>query len=219
MKRILLLLTLLLATSSLGWAGACSSSTLDIYMASGFSCSVGDKVFSNFTYVSSASGGAAAVPASGVAVTPVMSGFGSDIGLLFSAAWIVGSNQTQDSLLTYTVTCSGCSITDLMLVMVGGSTPNGTGGVAETATGPGGLTVGLNTFTDPFKPSDSKTFAGVGFLNLSKDIGLSGGTSGAAHISGVYNLFSETAVPEPASMLLFGTGLLALGGYIRRRQR
>src|SRR5690242_2986700 len=108
MKKALVLLTLLLAASSFGWAGSCGIGTLADYTASGFSCSIGDKTFSNFVYVSSASGGAIAPPASGVAVAPVTSGFGSEIGLLFSAAWLVGSGQIQDSLLSYTVTCNKC---------------------------------------------------------------------------------------------------------------
>jgi hypothetical protein len=52
-------------------------------------------------------------------------------------------------------------------------------------------------------------------IHVSKDIGVNGSAEGLATISGVTNNFSE--VPEPATMLLLGSGLVGLAGFARRR--
>lgn len=206
-RRTLLLTTIFLCIGCTAWAGTCAIGTLAIYDTAGFSCTLDGFTFSNFSYSASASGGASAPDAAGVAVTPIT---GTETGLQFNAAWIVGSGQTEDAAIGYTVTCPSC-ITDLVLTMTGAATGTGIGGVAEQA---GALpSLGVSTGGPS---SASETFAPVSSLSVTKDIGVSGGANGTAHISVVDNLFSRTAIPEP-SLLLVCTGLLGLIPLARRR--
>jgi len=227
MKKTLMLVALLLAASSFGWAGACSQSTLATYDASGFSCTIDDKTFSNFGYSGAASGGATAIPDSGVNVIPCpgSSPFCSDIptgeeGFVFTAGWSVISNQTQDSAITYTVTSSAAIIDALLLYAGFGVTGTGIVSVAETLS----PNVGSLFLSDPPGTPSSTiiTFPKVTSLTVTKDVALAGHTGGTAAVSVVANGWSQTTapkVPEPASISLFGSGLLALVGYLRRRQR
>ncbi len=219
MKKTLLLITFVFGLGSSAWASTCASGTLAVYDVPGFTCSLGDITFSNFMYTSSAFGGALAPPDSGVAVTPVTSGFGTDTGLLFTSGWLVASGETIDSSITYDVsTTNPGGITDLDLVTAGGAANGGLASVAEISVAPS-----ESLFTEfgagPGIPSDSVTFPPVMSLDLTKDIGVTGGTSGAAHLSDVYNLFSEgtsTMTPEP-SLVILCAGLIGLVPLARRK--
>src|SRR5271168_2255047 len=123
MKRILLLMTLVVGASCSVWAdtacplGGSPTADLATYIAGGFSCSVGDLTFSNFGYIPTpAVGGAIAPSAAEIGVTPI---FGTEMGLEFTADWAVGPGQSEDSPITYTVTCDGCSIDDVVLSSTG----------------------------------------------------------------------------------------------------
>src|SRR5260370_39318991 len=210
-------LTLASQTAS---AGAGGSGTLAAYTASGFSCTIDDKSFSGFSYFSSATGGATQIAASGVSVTPevlVVNGV-TEIGFLFSAPWTATSGQGTDSLIGYTVTSLGTPIVDTILQMDGaGFTGTGIADVAENLTN----RVNLFVFTDTQGTvlTQTATFAGVQSVTIDfKDVLASGGTSGTAAVSGVFNLFSQSPVPEPGSMRLMGTALVPFVGMLRRRK-
>jgi len=214
MKKTLLLISFVFGLGSSAWAipiSPCASGTLADYDVSGFSCTIGDLTFSDFSYIPSASGGALAPDASGVSVTPITTG---EIGLEFNAAWLVIDGQTIDAPITYDVTSTSADISDLTLEMVGTATAPGAASVAETASN------GENLGVTPSDFMQTKTFSPVDALTLRKDIGVSGGAlgdGGSAHISYVYNLFSETStVPEPSMLLLCG-GLLAFLPIARRK--
>src|ERR1039457_5330750 len=101
MKKLSLLTCVLLGTSMLAVASPCPIATYDNYLGSGFSCTIDDKTFSNFSYSPSASGGAALIPPSGVAVVPVTTL--NNPGFLFTGGFGLISNQTQDELFGFTV--------------------------------------------------------------------------------------------------------------------
>jgi hypothetical protein len=219
MRRTLLVVTLLLATSSMGWGGTCTGGLMSAYLTSGFSCTIDDKLFSNFSY----SNVGTAPDASVVMVTPQT---GTEEGFQFQGAWAAGPTQSGDSLIGFTVSiASGTNlITDAVLSMSGVATSGGgTASVAENLSNGASLFVfsggGLSQL------ADSATFAGVSTLDVHyKDVEVAG-NGGFAAISAVVNAFSQdgghsgSTVPEPGSMMLLGSGLLTLAGYVRRGRR
>lgn len=208
-----------------------NGSSLSTFLASGYSCQIGDKIFSNFTYVSSAFGGALAVPAAGVTVAtlgPAGSGAGvssADIGLRFNAGWNALAGQTSDSDIGFTVTVLGgaVNIEDFGLAQVSGVTPNGSASVVENGCGPAPCTPAeLAVMTFDYGGSNTQRVADTmfsprGSVEVSKDISVTGGTKGAAHLSLVSDTFSQ--IPEPMTVGFIGGGLALLGVARLRRRR
>jgi hypothetical protein len=216
MKKTLLMLSLLVCLSSVVEAAPCSGGTLADYTATGFTCTLNDLTFNNFSYLSSAFGGAVAPGASGVAVNPEILG-GSE-GLLFSSGWLAGPSQIDDSLITYSATCNGCLIHNLFLIMGGGASKTGLASVSETSTS---VTPNVSLITGGTQLTDMTTFTTrVGSITLTKDVGVSGGTDGFANISAVSNLFSTvtTLTPEP-QLILLCLGLLGMIHVAQRKSR
>ena len=212
-KKVSLIIALALVIPCAGWASACGTATLAAYDAPGFSCSIGPLLFSNFSYSSSASGGGFAPPDSGINVQPVT--LAGESGLQFSGGFLASSNQTADGVIGYGVTCQGCSLTDWLLMMVAGATGTGSASVVEVASNGQSLFTFVGGGTTIL--SDSGAFTGGSTAVVTKDVGVSGGTAGAAHLSVVDNLWSTSAVPEPGTLAAFGAGVLGLAITIRRK--
>ncbi len=221
MKTVALSLLLVLACGMSAFASDCIVTSYDNYLGSGFSCGLEDKTASNFSY---STAGTNQMPASGITVTPITTPLNP--GFLFNAPWGVQGSQTQDSLIGFTVTANGNLINDLSLWMFGGNTlGNGLVTVSETycagdtfADGcANGISGTLSTYLGGglSKLYDSVTFNPVQVVDVKKGIELLGGGNGSfAVLSGVQNQFSE--VPEPGSLMLFGSGIAGLAGILRR---
>jgi len=209
MKKLFLLIPVVLAVSSSAWAAACTPDALSVYEGAGFSCSIGNLVFSDFT-------------STGIDTsTNVTDVTGSEAGLDFGVDLSAIGPGNQGASIDYLVTCDMCTIDDWALATGGaGSAGEGAVSVVEFST-PGVL----NQFTQ----GPTNTTTGTGFamfspadsaLSITNSIALGGGTAGTVTTLGsVTNLFSLTSTastPEPSSLMLC-VGLLALLPFARRR--
>lgn len=229
MKKYAIFCSLILAMCSVAFSdpipSACAPGTLSAYESLGAAgCAVGNLVFSNFAFGASAAGSGAILPVdTGISVTPVSST--NNAGFIFDAALSPGSNQSQDVTIDYIVrVMSGTSgITDSALSVEahGSASADMTeclGGLLPACSG--GTTVGLTANANNLAVFN--TFGAVNMVGAGLDISAVNGA-----ISGEQVQFSTgpddggggSLAPEPASLALFGTGVLALGLLLRKRLR
>lgn len=223
MKRVALCLSVVLVCGLSAFASDCIVTSYDNYLGPGFSCGLNDLTANNFSY---STAGTNQMPASSITVNPVTTS--NNPGFLFNAPWSAVGNQTQSSLIGFTATDnSGYLINDLSLYMFGGvAVGNGLVAVTETycagdtfANGCQGGTLGtLSTYLGGglTKLYDSVSFGNaVNIVDVVKSVELiGGGNQSFALLGGVQNNFSE--VPEPGSLVLFGSGIAGLAGVLRR---
>jgi hypothetical protein len=183
-------------------AAPCGSTTLDVWLVSGFSCTVGNETFSNFSY---SPDGFTNVPASSVGVGPAFTTAGPGVG--FNAFWNNTGTTSADALIAFTVTAPATTpITDFHLLLAGV-----VGSVLDVASLSNGVTVSSSNNLE-----HAATFAPVTSLLVIDDIGVNPGGS----ITAVEKQFSQ--VPGP----IVGAGLpglvMACGALLalaRRRRR
>jgi PEP-CTERM motif len=239
LKSLALAVSAVLLSSTGAWAGACTSSTLDTYETAGFSCSIGDVTFDNFTFSATAG-----TPHSGslingndsINVTPQSTG--GQIGLSFSNLGLKVSpnDDSFNVIIQFRATDAGGAF-DGWNVRI-----DDAGATATTyaigAFGVVGLSDGVCAENDsalahcgPFSGNTlsgaldtaSGSFADTTTLDLQSE-GVAGaiGTSGDLAVLNAYTVLlstesNTTSVPEPASLTLFGAGLAAL--WMRRRRK
>ena len=203
-----LITTSFLGAPDMAAAAPCGTTTLDNWLVSGFSCTVGDKTFSGFTYEPdgfNGTNGHSNVPASSVGVGPSFLTAGPGIG--FNAFWNNTGTTSADAVLTFTVTAPATTpIVDFHLLL---------DGVVGSVLDVGSLSNGV-TVSSSDNLEHAATFAPVTSLLVIDDIGVNpGGT-----ISSVEKAFSQ--VPGPIAgaglpgLILAGAGLL---GWWRRRKK
>jgi len=188
---------------------------------------MGDKEFSEFVLSAESTGGALPPNADSVYLQGGQDTTSGDYGLRFLLLLNVASNQSITADLSFKVSIlpgyDQYFIDDASMILTNASaTGTGAVNVAETildAPPPAGnLLASLHC---------SKVY-GDGGVNLQdyaefdlskaiwvgKEISLVGGTSGTAHMSEFFQFYSQ--IPEPATVLLFGLGALALLRIKRR---
>jgi hypothetical protein len=186
-------------------AATCGTTTLNNWLVTGFSCTVGDKTFSNFSYNPDGLN----VPAMNVGVGPdTLTGLP---GLVFNADWTNTSTANEDAFIQFTVTAPAAIINDFHLALDGLSGPVTDG---ATLTLPGGALIATLSSSD--NNLHSISFAPVESLVVQDDIGVGPG----GIVTSVHKSFSQ--VPGP----IVGAGLpglvAACGGLLalaRRRRR
>jgi PEP-CTERM motif len=185
---------------------------------------IGDKLFRDFTYITTDSTGLTnnLLPASAIALGPItgMVGF----GLQFSGPFFTAQNVQKDFLISYSVTVTNAPmlISDVHLDYNGSFINNGFSIVTESAFDAGGIGGNLLGQIDVHNPPPvlSTNF----FLStpqpklyIEKDIQLlSFSSSDIATISFIDQTFSQVAIPEPSSMMLVAGGLVGLWLWRRR---
>jgi len=178
------------------------------------SCTVGTKEFLNFSYTP-AGLFVTTVPAASVTVAPALT---PDPGLLLVGGWANTSTTTADALIGFAVRemAGSTSLIRDASLDISGATPLAQD-VESFSSGisPGGTPIGRALTVTGTSTHDAETFASplasfFVFDNLSVPAGQAA--------SDLNKEFSQTAVPEPASLAILGISLLGMGAAYRLRR-
>jgi hypothetical protein len=208
-------------------------------------CQIGDKIFSNFEYTPSGTA-IDQEPVGDINVTTLgpnpgtmgeggtSSIFSNDIGVQFGGTWAASTgdggvtNAKSDGQISFNVSVVGggpLEIEDAGLVETGfvtgtGSATVGENGCSNPNSGGNPCTQEWGVVTNSSNFATDTIFTPTGTIGVTKDISTTSGANGTASITGVADVFSQTAVPEPRTISMFlGLGLAAAVSLKKKFQR
>jgi hypothetical protein len=182
--------------------------------AHGGTCTIGDKIFSGFDFTSA---GHNPIIASHLNYSIINNG-AAGIGFAFTPSGGMGASNGTNSRFTmgFTVTTTGPDIKDASVnLSSSGALGAATASVTETIHA-GGSSEVLDVSNPGERRAEVIFSPPVDTLTVSKTalVTASSGHLNVATISSFNDTFSQ--VPEPGTLLLFGTGLLLLGTIGRK---
>ncbi len=175
---------------------------------------VGDKLFSDWSFSSIGAGGAITPDPADFFVIGGIDTATGDIGLKFEQTWNAASGQSTNINFDFSVSVIPSSnqfIVGVDAILLNPSaTGNGVVNFSETVLDApvptGSFLAVLSASADAsFQDlTDSSSFAPVKKIYVYKDVSLSGGVAGAAHLSEFYQFYKQ--IPEPGTIMILLTG-------------